>query len=805
MKRAICIHGHFYQPPRENPWLEDIELQDSALPFHDWNERITAECYEPNGAARILDDDGNIADIVNNYARISFNFGPTLLAWLERHHPETYQSILEADRRSRELFSGHGAALAQCYNHLIMPQANARDKRTQVLWGIADFTHRFGRRPEGMWLPETAVDLETLEVLAEAGIDFTILAPHQARRVRPIGESSWQEIDGDRVNPRRPYLCRLPSGKTICLFFYDGPISRDVAFAGLLKKGEVFAGRLLGAFSGGGKKTQLVHIATDGETYGHHHRFGEMALAYCLDVIESQKLAKITIYGEFMEKNPPAHEVEILENTSWSCAHGVERWRSDCGCRIGAKEGWHQRWRQPLREALDWLRDRLADLYEAEGPSLFEDPWQARDAYIEIILDRSSESVSRFLRRHGRGETAGEKRLKALRLLEMQRQAQLMFTSCGWFFDEVSGIETVQILAYAGRALQLAREVGGEDLEGEFLARLEKVPSNVRRWRNGARIYRGMVQPMQLDLIRVAAHHVIASQFGGDHKKHRIYCYRTDDRDHERLSADMMQLGLGRTHIRSEITGNAGVFTFAVLYLGGHKVSAGVRTYRDDASDVAMREEIREAFEKSDIPEVIRLMDTHFGGHNYSLWHLFRDEQRRILGRLMEETLTEIEDFSLQIYKKHFALLHFLQDINMPVPRNLAVLVEGVINHQLQWLFEEPSLDRQELERLIAEVTQLPVELDEKTLGQLAGNQLARQVEEVARATGRPELLQELTETIGILETLPFDLDLWPAQKIYFALCRPLVRDLAGKKDAEAEETLDRLRRLGTFLRVGID
>jgi hypothetical protein len=483
----------------------------------------------------------------------------------------------------------------------------------------------------------------------------------------------------------------------------------------------------------------------------------------------------------------------------------VERWRSDCGCSIGTKEGWNQRWRQPLRETLDWLRDRLAVLFEAEGKALFEDPWQARDDYIEVILDRSAENVRRFLRRHARQEPTGERRLQALRLLEMQRQTQLMFTSCGWFFDELSGIETVQILAYAGRALQLAREVGGEDLEGEFLARLETIPSNVRRWRNGGAIYRGMVQPMQLDLIRVAAHHVIASQFDGGREKERIYCYRTEDRDHERLSADMMQLGLGRTQIRSEITGNAGDFTFAVLHLGGHKVNAGIRDFRDEASYGAMRGELREAFEKGDIPEVIRLMDTHFGGHNYSLWHLFRDEQRRILGRIMGDTLAEIEDFSRQIYQKHFALLHFLQDINMPVPRNLAVLVEGVINHQLQSLFEEPSLDRQELERLVAEVAQLPVELDEKTLGQLAGSQLARQVEEVARTTCRPESLKELTQTIEVLESLPFDLDLWPAQKTYFAQCRPMARDLAEKKDSAAAEILERLRLLGTFLRVGID
>ncbi|MGH9357560.1 MAG: DUF3536 domain-containing protein, partial [Terriglobia bacterium] len=375
----ICIHGHFYQPPRENPWLEAIELQESAHPYHDWNERVNAECYARNAASRFLDEEGRIVRIVSNYSSMSFNFGPTLLRWIEEQHPGLYHLILAADEESRQRFSSHGSALAQAYNHVIMPLANERDQYTQAWWGIRDFEHRFRRKPEGMWLPETAVNLATLETLAALGIKFTILSPQQARRVRKIGGHSWKDVTGGRIDPTMVYLLRLPSGKKINLFFYDGPIAKAVAFEGLLDNGEEFAQRLLGAFSEETRPwPELVHIATDGETYGHHHRYGEMALSYALDYIESRKLAEITNYGEYLERHPPTHVVEITENTSWSCIHGVERWRSNCGCNSGGRPGWNQEWRGPLREALNWLRENLAPRFEAKASSFLKDPWAAR-------------------------------------------------------------------------------------------------------------------------------------------------------------------------------------------------------------------------------------------------------------------------------------------------------------------------------------------------------------------------------------------------------------------------------------------
>lgn len=496
--RYICIHGHFYQPPRENPWLGEVETQASAHPFHDWNERITAECYRPNAAPRILDGEGRPVDAANSYARISFNFGPTLLSWLEAKAPDVYAAILAADRESQARFSGHGSAIAQAYNHVILPLANRRDKVTQVVWGIRDFERRFGRFPEGLWLPETAVDTESLEVLAEQGILFTVLAPHQAGRVRESGADPWRDVTGGRIDTRRPYRVGLPSGRSITAFFYDGPVSRAVAFEQLLGSGDLLCSRLLGRFDRETSREetddQLVHIATDGETYGHHHRFGDMALAFALHRIETEESARLTNYGEYLAGHPPVDEAEILERTSWSCAHGIGRWRENCGCRTLA--GTSQEWRAPLRGALDALRDALALLFEVRAGDLFSDPWAARDDSIELQFDSAPAAVDAFLRRHARRELSAAERLAAVAWMDLQRNALLMFTSCGWFFDDLAGLEGRQILQYAGRAIDLTQRLGGPAAAFEelFLDALSAATSNDPARGDGRRVYEDFVR-----------------------------------------------------------------------------------------------------------------------------------------------------------------------------------------------------------------------------------------------------------------------------------------------------------------------
>src|SRR5438477_1183928 len=494
-ERYLCIHAHFYQPPRENPWLEVIELQDSAAPYHDWNQRIAAECYAPNAAARILDGEGCIRLITNNYARISFNFGPTLLSWLQAQQPETYAAIVAADRQSRERFSGHGSALAQAYNHMILPLADPRDRRTQILWGIRDFEHRFGRKPEGMWLPETAVDLEVLDILAAFGILFTILSPYQAKRTRKVRGRAWRDASGGRVDPSMPYQVRLRSGRRIAVFFYDGPISRAIAFERLLERGENFAERLVSAFSDSRPWPQIVHIATDGETYGHHHKRGEMALAYALHHIETNNIAKLTNYGQYLERHPPTHEAEIWERTAWSCVHGVERWNSHCGCNSGRYPNWNQYWRTPLRHAFDWLRDTAAGRFEQKGGEIFKDPWQARNEYINVILNRWPDNTEKFFQKQTTHELSPDERITALKLMEMQRHAMLMYTSCGWFFDELSGIETTQVIQYAARMVQLANDLFQRDFEPEFLNRLANARSNIPEHCDGRCVYQKFVKP----------------------------------------------------------------------------------------------------------------------------------------------------------------------------------------------------------------------------------------------------------------------------------------------------------------------
>ncbi len=459
MERYLCIHGHFYQPPREDPWTGKIPPEESALPYHDWNERITQECYLPNSAATILDDQGRVAKRVNNYSRMSFDFGPTLLAWMEEKSPAIYQAILASDREASNRFSGHGSALACAYNHIILPLADPRDKVTQIRWGILDFEHRFGRSPEGVWLPETAVDLESLDVAASQGLRFTILAPHQARGVPP--------------DPSRPYTVRLPSGRPFSIFFYDGPISRAVAYEKLLSDGETFLRRLGGAFLEGRPGPQLIHIATDGETFGHHHKFGDMALAYLLDQSEEQAGARLTNYGEFLERHPPEGEVEIVPNTSWSCSHGVERWRGNCGCRTGSDPD--QSWRALLREGVDWLREQLAPLYEEALSHLLKDPWEARNESIRLHLDRSKEALHRFFEEQALRPLKPAEVRRVLGLLRMQRHLLFMFTSCGWFFDTPTGPEVQIIIRNALRAIELARETLGEDLEKPFLQMMESV------------------------------------------------------------------------------------------------------------------------------------------------------------------------------------------------------------------------------------------------------------------------------------------------------------------------------------------
>lgn len=795
--RLMTIHGHFYQPPRENPWLEAVETQDSAYPYHDWNARITAECYEPNATARILDDADRIRRIVNNYASISFNFGPTLLSWLQTEAAGTYAAILEADRQSRERFSGHGCAIAQAYNHIILPLANERDQRTQVRWGLRDFESRFGRKSEGMWLPETAVDVATLEALAAEEVKFTILEPHQAVRWRRIGETTWHEANG-HLDPTQPYLCRLPSGRSIAIFFYDGPISRAVAFERLLARGETFAHRLAGAFRETRHHPQLVNIATDGETYGHHHRFGEMALAYALQFIESHGLARITSYGEHLALHPPQHEVEIAERTSWSCSHGIERWRSDCGCNTGGSAGWNQQWRAPLRDALDWLRDELNAMYEREAATVLRDPWAARDAYIDVILDRSDATAGAFLSRHALG---GAHVTRVLQLMELQRNALLMYTSCGWFFSDVSGIETVQVLHYAGRAMQLALQTTGVDLEPQFLTRIARAHSNLPEKGTARQIYEREVVPAKLDLSRVAAHYAVLSLFDTFDDDARVHCYDVRRRGFEIRKAGRARLAIGTIEVKSIITHETEEFELAALHLGETELTGGLRRARPQSDFREIRAQLVSAMQPGELPGVIRILDSHFAETPLSIRSLFRDEQRRVLHELILATLEEAESALHQLHERYDPLMRFHTRLGIPVPKVLQTAAEFDLNLQIRHLLEEPAPAAVEIEARLREARDEKVTLDETTV--LAfGDAIERASESFRERPDDIDRLEVLLALVTLVQSAAIAVDLRRTQNRHYRMHAAVRPAIAAGDAPAARRWLELFDELGAKLRI---
>jgi alpha-amylase/alpha-mannosidase (GH57 family) len=799
----ICIHGHFYQPPRENPWLEQVETQDSAAPFHDWNERITSECYAPNGASRIVNQNGEIIRILNNYAHISFNFGPTLLSWLEVCAPRTYRMILDADHASQKRFSGHGSAMAQVYNHMIMPLASRRDKITQIRWGIADFERRFGRRPEGMWLAETAVDSETLELLADHGILFTVLAPHQCARVRPLAKEAsgaWTETRADTLNTHHPYLIRLKTGKTIAVFFYDGPRSRAVAFEGLLNSGETFAARLMGGFAQE-DTPQLVHIATDGESYGHHHKQGEMALAYALKLIEQSPDVSLINYGEFLQKFPPTWEAEIAENTSWSCVHGIERWRSNCGCNAG-HPGWNQEWRGPLREALDWLRDTLAPMTETAAKPFFKNVWAARDAYISVMLDRTG--TNDFLAKYATRELNAEERITALKLMELQRHALLMYTSCGWFFDEISGIETTQIIAYAARVLQLAAQLFGPKgaaLEEHFIEMLRKAKSNLPQEGDGASIYLRRIGRLKVGLEQVAAHYAISSLFSNYPDEATLFCYSVRRLAYEVITSGRSRLLLGQVRITSQVTEESQAASFAVVHFGDQNIHAVVQRYDEsqNAKFAEFAEKARAAVTNADFLEVVRLFDRTFSGPSYSIQSLFKDEQRRILNLILQPPVTEVESSLIAIYEGHASLLHFLSKNGFPKPPALELAADFAVNAGLRRAIDSDPIDALQVRTWLSIADTDQVVLDSNLLRYITDLKMKRVMVALQATPGRMDLLDDALLTARTLTELPFDLNLWQAQNIWYEVLK-FSRSLDFP-----QEWKDKFHELGTQMKIVVD
>jgi alpha-amylase/alpha-mannosidase (GH57 family) len=838
----VAVHGHFYQPPRENPYLNAIERQPSAAPFHDWNERIHYECYRPNAFARVLNQQQQLIGIVNNFEYLSFNIGPTLMSWLERYDIETYQRILEADRKSCERLNGHGNAIAQSYNHIIMPLANPHDKLTQIRWGKADFKARFGRDPEGMWLAETAVDAATLEVLIAEGIKFIVLAPSQAQRCRPLAtannpEPQWLEVGGSQIDPVRPYRCYLnrtgagfsetgdwrlrtelaaPSSKPsyIDIFFYDGPISRDMGFNDVLSSSGHFVGRIAQAVRGDHRPTQLIAVATDGETFGHHKGGTEKALAYAFTEEFPRRGWTVTNFAHYLRICPPTWEVELKPVTAWSCSHGVNRWQENCGC--GGGGGWQQNWRRPLRDSLDWLRDQLSKVYEECGKKLLRHPWQARDHYIEVILDRSPGTINRFLAHHQAHKLSPAERIDALRLLEMQRHALLMYTSCGWFFDEISRPEGTQILRYAARALELAGDVAGVQLEKHLIKRLAAAPSNVDLFQTGAEVYRQLVIPAQISLKQVAAHYAITSLFATYAQDQRIYCYAVHQSDYQLQRLGALTLAVGQIQLTSEMTRESAILVFAVLHLGGWDFHCCIQPFSGRRTYSQIKESLFEALKQSSAARTILAMTHHFGEQSYSLRDLFAEERHRIMRLLSRETLTRLDQLYTQVYRDNYGVLAAFHQDGLDVPQELQVAAEITISHRamtaLQALDREtsdfPPVNPQlylthlaELEALATEADHLRCQLKplqiKQTLERLLLRALWRLLHNFNPETADADL-QWIIRLLQLAKRLHLDLALDRVQELYFKGLHQRV--LPQLQQTKTKWSLNQIRQ---FLKLG--
>ncbi len=769
-EKQICIHAHFYQPPRENPWLEEVETEESAAPYHDWNQRISKECYAPNTAARILGKGGKIAEIANNYEKVSFNFGPTLLSWMERHDPETYQKILEADRASIRTRGGHGNAIAQVYNHSIMPLNSRRDKETQIIWGIKDFEFRFGRKPEGIWFAETAVDDESLAIAAAHGIKFTILSPRQARRVRPIKAGAhWSEVNGN-PDPRRPYRYRPDEKHEMALFFYDGDVSHAVAFEGALFDGQRLADMLMARFLPAQQgERQLVHAATDGESYGHHHKFGEMALAAALAALGKRADVALTNYGQYLEANPPQWEADIFQNSSWSCMHGVERWRSDCGCSTGGEAGWNQKWRTPLRAALDGLKEKLDAIYEEGLGAVFLDPWEARNDYIEVNLKRSEDRLKGFFTRHQKFPLSEEQEVTALKYLEMQKMAMRMYTSCGWFFTDISGLESMQILKYAARAIDLAQELALKPLDDEFIAALAPSRSNLKQHGTGADLYRRHIVPLRLNPLRMAAHAIITNSLEAPAAAEKqFYCFRVEMQDSMEESYLESRMAVGVMQIQNSFTLESRKLSYCLLHFGMHDFNCFIRPFFEPADYLATRSELAETFRRRSLPELLRAVEKHFGQTYYTVTALFNDQRRRVMERLITPRLDQFAHAYEELFNDSRALMDFHADINVPIPEEFRIAARYVFEKQLGRLFADTAAvsDHETMGKTMAEAARWGLQLSTISLAA----QLAVYLEfHIARACGgRQESAALSVEVMEKAARYGISLDPWRIQNLLY-------------------------------------
>ncbi len=809
-KVFLTIHGHFYQPPRENPWLEAIEEQDSAHPFHDWNERINAECYNPNSVSKIVTSDNQILNVVNNYEYMSYNFGPTLLSWMEEFAPLAYERVIKADINSRKAHGGHGNAIAQVYNHMIMPLACERDKQTQVKWGIKDFEYRFGRKPEGMWLAETAVDDDTLRVLVENGIKFTILSPYQAQKIKKEGENNWQDVSWGNIDPARSYRYYIKSapGKYIDLFFYDGAISRSVAFDELLKDGNKFVNRLKDGVSKDRNYPQLINIATDGESYGHHTKFGDMALSYAVKLKVKDSGFVITNYAEYLEKYRSNWEVEIKPVSSWSCFHGVGRWSDDCGCSTGGHPGWNQKWRKPLRQALDYLRDEMVTVYNKYAKKYFNSPEEARNNYINVILDRSPVTIKAFQDEYFIPDLTDEQKVHAMELLEIQREAMLMYTSCGWFFSEISGIETVQIMKYAARVMQLAKSFTKKNLETPFLDILSDAKSNIPEFGTGKDVYEKFVKPSIVTSKQIACLWAISSVYREFEEEEDVYCYKIRKKSYKEVNKGDSKLVIGHIEVESTVTQEKSDLIFSLLQFSGGDFHCAIKEYSDNFSDI--KKELIRTFLVSPLTEIIREIDAYYGKEYFTLKDIFTEERRKILQIMIKGKLQIFSNTYESMYNEGKGSIYQMQNLGLTVPEEFKISAQYVLTKQFNELFSSVkgfiTHDIiQQASDINFEAKKIEVEIDKTPTSKVFSKKIAQNINRLAYSLD----IQQVDATLELLDCiskLELNVDIAEAQSYFFSKIVTNFEEMIQNITCQADrDLLTMLFEIGENLNINMD
>lgn len=757
----IVIHGHFYQPSRENPWTGLVERERSAAPYHDWNQRICDECYRPHTAARILDNEDRIRRTIPTYSRISCDFGPTLLAWLERQEPAVYAEIISADRQAKERFSGHGSAIAHPYHHVILPLLTRRDKTTEIRWGTRDFEDRFGRYPEGMWLPEMAVDYETLEVLADHGIRFTVLAPHQVRPGPGNAGNERGEIPPDR---RQPFRCLLPSGEEIAIFVHDAGIGNEIAFGSLLENGDRYAERLLSAAS----SSALVHVATDGETFGHHRKFGEMALARCIERLDVPP-SPLTVYGEFLDHSPPLYEVRIVEQTSWSCPHGISRWKGGCDCTSGRHPGWSHAWRGPLRSALADLSRLLSDVYRQHAGPLFTDPNMARDDCIVLFRDPSPCTVRKFMDAHAPGHLSPDECRKGCALLELSRQCLAMQLSCALFFDDIGDREPVQALRHAARALQIASDITGTDFSAGFRSSLAAISGNRAAFPDADRVYTGCVLPLVLTPFQQAACFALQEICNG-----RAPLSYTDQE-----SGDFIAIGEG--HLVHDISRAGERVRYCMICTGLESCLVGVSN-KDDMLTQDVCAEISGIFRKQGYYAAAEALREVCFPPPFTLDDLAPSGRRQVIRMQLCRMQKVIDDTADDLFDRYTRLENEVMDGNLCSPC-ASRLAREVLTRRMRLLLEDPDSTTADLAELAGQCAGWDIQVDENELRIPAESFLARLTLTWVATPSNTERLGQVSDALSLMAGIPIRVRLWRLQNLFLK-----VRDAPGRPDFSRNE-----------------